>query len=126
MLQKTDGIVLLFKNLKKDIPELNISINVLSQEFRQAMKNNTVDIIFSSDYYRFDCEWLPLFEDPYYVAIPESYNFSDKVIDKENFASMKLFLNLGFTLNSRANQFFMANGILPEIQKRIQSDYSPS
>ena len=48
------------------------------------------------------------------------------VIDKENFASMKLFLDLGFDLDLRVNQFFMAKGILPEIQKRIQSAYSPS
>ena len=48
------------------------------------------------------------------------------VIDKENFASMKLFLDFGFSLDSKTNQYFMANGILPEIQKRIQSAYSPS
>ncbi|MBO5714660.1 MAG: LysR family transcriptional regulator substrate-binding protein, partial [Clostridia bacterium] len=64
-------------------PELNISINVLSQEFRQDMKNNMVDLIFSSDYYGFDCEWLPLFEDPYYVAIPESYKVTSKTLEKE-------------------------------------------
>ena len=73
----------ILKNLKKDIPELNISINVLSQEFRQSMKNNTVDIIFSSDQYGFDCEWLPLFEEPYFVAIPESYNLDVKTIEKD-------------------------------------------
>lgn len=73
----------ILKKLKKDIPELNISINVLSQEFRQSMKNNTVDIVFSSDQYGFDCEWLPLFEDPYYVAVPESCKIDTKYIEKD-------------------------------------------
>ena len=74
----------ILKNLKKDIPELNISINVLSQEFRQSMKNNTVDIVFSSDQYGFDCEWLPLFEDPYYAAVPESCKIDTKYIEKNS------------------------------------------
>ena len=73
----------ILKNLKKDNPELKISINVLSQEFRQALKSNTVDLVFSADDYGFDYDWLPLFEDPYYIAVPEAIMIQDKTVDKE-------------------------------------------
>lgn len=74
----------ILKELKKNIPDIKVSINVFSQELSNEMKNNTVDIVLSSDDYGFDYEWLPLFEDAYYLAVPDTVCFRGKTVDKED------------------------------------------
>lgn len=82
----------ILKKFKKDMPEINVSINVLSHEFQQLMKNNTIDLLFSSDIDGFNFEWLPLFEDPYYVALPENEQLKEKTINKEDLYNYPLIM----------------------------------
>lgn len=80
----------ILKELKNNIPDIKVSINVFSQELSQEMKNNTVDIVLSSDDYGFDYEWLPLFFDPYYIAVPDSVCFKSKVVAKDDIYNFTL------------------------------------
>ena len=72
----------IIKGFKKAYPETDINI-IVEDKLADAYSNSVADVMFGENINNENTVWVPLITDPYVAVLPESYNFSEEKITRD-------------------------------------------